>query len=99
MEFLAHIKFVYPATLATAESRRELVEKEEQAVAALAEKGHSLRAWRVPGRREMWTLWKAKDANEFHAIIAALPLWPYLDLTVHSLAAHPIDPVYHKPTP
>jgi muconolactone D-isomerase len=40
----------------------------------------------------MWTLWQARDGNELHAIVSALPLWPYMELTVHPLAAHPIDP-------
>ena len=46
----------------------------------------------------MWTLWQARDGNEFHAIVSALPLWPYMELTVHPLAAHPIDPVPPAPT-
>jgi muconolactone D-isomerase len=91
LEFLAHIKFAYPASLSPA-ARKKLVEEEEEAIAELVKAGHFLRAWRVPGTREMWTLWKAKDATEFHAMISKLPLWPYIDATVHALGAHHIDP-------
>jgi muconolactone D-isomerase len=85
------IKFQFPDTM-SAETRKSLDAEEIKAVRVLADKGHFLRAWRVPGRREMWTLWKAKDADELHATLAALPFWPYLDLTVHPLAKHHVDP-------
>jgi muconolactone D-isomerase len=91
LEFLAHLKFAYPASLSPA-ARKKLVEEEEEAIAELVKTGHFLRAWRVPGTRERWTLWKAKDATEFHTMISKLPLWPYIDATVHALAAHHIDP-------
>lgn len=91
MEFLVNIKFVWPASVAE-EARKELREKEVRMAAELAKKGHLVRMWRVVGRRENWGLWRAKDATEMHAILLGLPIWPYMDVTVHAMAVHPVDP-------
>jgi muconolactone D-isomerase len=37
-------------------------------------------------------LWRAADATDLHEIIAALPVWPWMDVTVHALGRHPVDP-------
>ena len=89
MEFLAHVKFVWPDSVSP-ESRKTCWTRKCKAVAELAKKGHFLRAWRAVGRREVWTLWKAKDGDEFHSIVSGLPLWPYMELTVHpvGVASH-----------
>ena len=91
MEFLVNIKFVWPDTI-TDEKRKDLREKEVKMAAELAKKGHLVRMWRVVGRRENWGLWRAKDATEMHAILSGLPIWPYMDVTVHAMAVHPVDP-------
>jgi muconolactone D-isomerase len=91
MEFLVNIKFVWPDTI-TEERRKELREKEIKMAAELAKKGHLIRMWRVVGRRENWGLWRAKDTTEMHAILSSLPIWPYMDVAVHAMALHPVDP-------
>jgi muconolactone D-isomerase len=90
-EFLVNIKIDWPRDLSE-ETVETLSTDERNMAAALAEKGHLVRMWRVPGRRENWGLWRALDATELHAILSALPVWPYMDLTVHPLAEHPVDP-------
>jgi muconolactone D-isomerase len=99
MEFLVHIRFTFPLN-PTAEGRKHFLEEEgnaEKALAALAKKSQFLRAWRVPGRRDMWALLNVRDATELHNLVSALPLWPYMDATVHPLGAHPLDPNLPKP--
>jgi len=91
MEFLVNIKFVWPDSI-TEERRKDLREKEIKMADELAKKGHLVRMWRVVGRRENWGLWRAKDATEMHAILSSLPIWPYMDVTVHAMAVHPVDP-------
>lgn len=90
-EFLVNIKFVWPESITEA-TRKELREKEIKMAGELARKGHLVRMWRVIGRRENWGLWRAKDATEMHAILSGLPIWPYMDVTVHAMAVHPVDP-------
>jgi muconolactone D-isomerase len=39
-----------------------------------------------------WGIWEAADATAVHAAIRSLPLFPWLDVDVIPLAAHPNDP-------
>ncbi|HEY6990746.1 MAG TPA: muconolactone Delta-isomerase family protein [Bryobacteraceae bacterium] len=70
----------------------ELLRKEAERARELARAGILQRLWRVPGRRANWGLWAAATTDELHAALASLPLYPYLDITVHPLATHPNDP-------
>jgi muconolactone D-isomerase len=96
MEFLINIKINWPEDMDPA--RKEKISQDERAHAKeLAAKGHLVRMWRVTGRRENWGLWRAKNATEMHAIISSLPVWPWMDVTVHALAKHPVDPNPFEP--
>lgn len=91
-EFLVNISFVGPNGWAE-EDVVALVKKEREHAAELAQKGYLVRMWRVPARRENWGLWRARDATHLHEIITGLPFWPYMKLTVHPMASHPVDPL------
>lgn len=91
MEFLINISFQWDADVPEEERQRLRIEERAHA-AKLAEKGHLLRMWRVPGRRENWGLWRAKDATEMHEILTTLPIWPWMNVNVMPLADHPVDP-------
>lgn len=90
-EYLVNIKIEWPRDL-PAESIEKLSVDERKMAADLAKSGNLVRMWRVPGRRENWGLWRAQDTTALHSILSALPVWPYMDLTVHPLAKHPVDP-------
>lgn len=92
-EFLVNIQIDWPVGLSEETIARLSVE-ERQMAAELAEAGTLVRMWRVPGRRENWGLWRAQDATALHQVISGLPVWPYMTVTVHTLAQHPVDPVY-----
>lgn len=92
-EFLVNIQISWPRDL-DEETIMRLSTEERQMAARLASEGKLIRMWRVPGRRENWGLWRAADATELHEVISALPVWPYMTVTVHALAQHPVDPVY-----
>lgn len=91
MEFLVNIRINIPHDMPEDELNH-LVVTERAMAAEHAETGTLQRMWRVPGRRENWGLWRATSATELHAILSALPVWPWMDLDVHPLAAHPVDP-------
>jgi muconolactone D-isomerase len=91
MEFLVRIKVGWPADGDPAELAR-LSAAERERAAALAAEGRIRRLWRTPGQRANWGIWEAADATELHAAITSLPLFPYLSVEVHALAAHPSDP-------
>jgi muconolactone D-isomerase len=91
MEFLVHIEFVGEERIPE-EAVEDMVRRERARAAELAGKGHLIRMWRIPGRRANWGLWAASDATELHAILESLPYWPYMEIDVHTLALHPVDP-------
>lgn len=90
MEFLVNIRINIPIDMPE-EQYDKLVADERELAQVLIEKGTLERMWRVPGRRENWGLWSARDATELHEILSSLPVWPWMDLDVHPLAEHPVD--------
>lgn len=90
MEFLVHMDVTHIAEGPEVEAA--LRAREGVRARELADAGVLLRLWRVPGRRENWGIWSAKDVDELHEAFASLPLFSYLVITVHPLASHPNDP-------
>ena len=91
MEFLVHIEVGWPADGDPDELAR-LTAAERARGAELAAAGTIRRMWRVPGRTANWGVWEAEDATALHAAITSLPFFPYLEVEVFPLAAHPNDP-------
>jgi muconolactone delta-isomerase len=58
----------------------------------LAEQGHLLRLWRLPGEGRALSLWRAQDTAGMEAILASLPLSAWSALETIPLAPHPSDP-------
>lgn len=91
MEFLVNIEISWPPD-ADDEYREEVFRRELARGRALARAGTMRRLWRVPGRWANWGLWEAEDATALHEALSSLPLWPWMDVTVHALARHVNDP-------
>jgi len=92
MEFLVNIKITWPSAIP--EDERVRLRRAEVALASeLGKSGKLIRMWRVPGRRENWGLWRAEDPTQMHEILTSLPIWPFMDVEVHSLGVHPVDPL------
>lgn len=91
MQFLVNIEINWPAD-ADDRQREEVFAAELARGRELAEAGIMVRLWRVPGRWANWGLWEASDATALHDAISSLPLWPWMDVTVHALARHVNDP-------
>jgi muconolactone D-isomerase len=45
--------------------------------------------WRVAGRYANVSILDVADHDELHEILSALPLFPFMDITVTPLARHP----------
>jgi muconolactone D-isomerase len=91
VEYLVNIVVEFPSDI-DAEELGRLQTAERNRGAELATAGTIRRMWRVPGRRENWGVWEAEDATALHAAITSLPFFPYLEVEVIPLAAHPTDP-------
>jgi muconolactone delta-isomerase len=72
--------------------------REAQAAHDLAGQGHLLRLWTLPGERTLG-LYQAHDAAQMKAILASLPLAPWMTMDTTPLSPHPSDPgSIHPPT-
>lgn len=91
MEFLVHIEIEWPPAADPA-LREEILEREAARGQELARAGMLKRLWRIPGRWANWSLYEAETATELHEAISSLPLWPWMNVTVHPLAEHFNDP-------
>ncbi len=91
MEFLVHIQVKWPPDGDPAEFAWYMaVDLSGGAWCVVAVRLQ--RRGRIPGRFANWGIWEAPDADALHAAISSLAFYPYLDATVHPLAAHPSDP-------
>ncbi|MDN2565067.1 muconolactone Delta-isomerase family protein [Aquibium sp. A9E412] len=92
MEFLVNITLRWSDDM-DPELKERIIVDERAHAAELAQKGHLVRMWRVPGRFENWGVWRARDATELHEILSGMPAFPWMvRVDVHPLARHAVDP-------
>jgi muconolactone delta-isomerase len=71
--------------------------REAQAADDLAGQGHLLRLWALPGAGRTLGLYQARNAAQMEAILAALPLAPWMTVDTTPLSPHPSDPAIIRP--
>jgi muconolactone delta-isomerase len=71
----------------------EAAAAEARSARKLADQGYLVRLWTLPGPGRALGLWQTESPGELQAILAALPLRPWLGIETVPLAAHPNDPV------
>lgn len=95
MEFLVEFKVHVPE--GTPESEVEhRNDAEASAAARLADEGHLVRVWRrpgAPGDTRVLGLYRAGSQTQLNALLGALPLSEWMQVTVSPLEAHPNDPL------
>jgi muconolactone D-isomerase len=94
MDYLVDFILTVPEGTPAAE-REKRTTGEGTRVAELAAQGHVLRVWKpLPenGRSRAIGLYRAVDDRELQAILASLPLRPWMEIAVTALAEHPNDP-------
>jgi len=90
-EFLTTFTISVPAgTPARAVDDTEM--REARRAQELAEQGHLLRLWRLPGRSRALGLWNAGSPAEMQAIVTSLPMDPWMTVETTPLSQHPSDP-------
>lgn len=91
MEFLT--RAVIDVSGVPPESVADLRLAESERAHELIEQGHIVRLWRPESPRwENVGIWRARDQQELEALIASLPLGPYMDVSITPLLPHPHDP-------
>jgi muconolactone delta-isomerase len=66
--------------------------REAQRARELAGQGHLLRLWTLSGQGRALGLWQARDTAAMKAILASLPLDPWMSVQTTPLTPHPSDP-------
>ncbi len=89
MEFLVHMEV---REFPVGEEGGKLLALESQRAKELAATGILRRLWRIPGQRANWGIWTARSTDELHEALSSLPMFPFMNMTVHPLAKHPNDP-------
>lgn len=96
MHFLVQIDTSLPPEM-PAEIRDALLQREFERGSILRTEGVINAIWRVPGRLANVGIWNAQDADSLHSAITSLPAWPWMSVTVTSLASHPLCPASQWP--
>jgi len=95
-EFLVTFTLAVPPGTA-AQTMEDTKAREAQAAQEQAGQGHLRRLWTLPGDGRALGLWQARDAAEMQAILAALPLAPWMTVDTTPLSPHPSDPAIMYP--
>ncbi|MFJ7213703.1 muconolactone Delta-isomerase [Amycolatopsis sp. NPDC098790] len=77
-----------PATL-DADTRADLVAREKAYAQQLQREGKWPQLWRIAGEYANFSVFDVESNDELHDLLSALPLFPYLDISVTALARHP----------
>ena len=88
MLFLVRMDVNIPASLDRAEADR--IKAEEKAYSqGLQKSGKWPHLWRVVGEYANYSVFDVESNDELHQTLSALPLFPYMKITVTPLAQHP----------
>ncbi|TLP79967.1 muconolactone Delta-isomerase [Nesterenkonia sphaerica] len=90
MKYLVRMNVSLPRDLAE-DDRQELVAREKQYSQQLQREGKWPQIWRVVGQYANYSIFEVGTHDELHQILQGLPLFPFMDIEVTPLAAHPSD--------
>jgi muconolactone D-isomerase len=66
-----------------------LKKAERERAQELQRSGKWRHLWRVAGRYSNVSIFDVSGAEELHDILSTLPLFPFMEITVHPLCRHP----------
>lgn len=87
MLFMVNIVVKLPGDM-PADKLEDLVKRETAQGMAYVKAGKLKRIWRVVGQRANFSVWEADTPEELHATLSALPMHPYMDVSVTPIIKH-----------
>ena len=72
-----------------AEHANEIRAREKAVAQDIQRQGKWPHLWRIAGRYANVSIFDVADADELHALLTSLPLFPFMDIEVTPLARHP----------
>ena len=88
MEFLVRMRVDLPSDL-DPELVATLLEQERDYSHQWQRTGKWTGLWRIVGEWANYSVFDVEDNDELHQILSGLPLFPYLEISVTPLTAHP----------
>ena len=73
------------------DTRSQIVAREKAYSQQLQRAGKWPHIWRIVGEYSNFSIFDVESNDELHALLSALPLFPYMDIHVTPLATHPSD--------
>lgn len=95
MLFKVEMTVNIPSSLPVAQVE-EIKAQEKAYSQQLQREGKWLHIWRVVGQYANVSLFEVKDNQELHDILTGLPLFPYMEIAVQALCAHPSSIYFEK---
>jgi muconolactone D-isomerase len=83
----------------SADDLDDLMAGERTVASALIVEGTIIWMWRLPGTDTSLTIWNAESAEALDLHLERLPVFPYNDVEITALAAHPAFPTSLRATP
>jgi muconolactone delta-isomerase len=90
-EFLTTFTVAVP-TDTSLETVHATTERQADRARELSRQGYLERFWTLPGQGCSLGLWQAPDSSAMDAILASLPLSPWMSVQTTPLSRHPSDP-------
>jgi muconolactone delta-isomerase len=90
-EFLTTFDVAVPGDTAP-ETAAATTRRQADRARDLARQGYLERLWTLPGHGRELGLWQASDPAGLNAILASLPLYPWMSVQTTPLSPHPSDP-------
>lgn len=90
MKYLVRMDVNIPREL-PADERTELVAREKEYSQQLQREGKWPEIWRVVGEYANYSIFDVNSHDELHQLLQGLPLFPFMQVHVTPLAAHPSD--------
>ena len=81
------------------EARDELMTREREVASALIDAGTITWMWRLPDSGISVAIWNAASAEALDAHLRTLPVFPYNDVEITTLAFHPAFPTPLRAAP
>ena len=76
----------------SADDRDALMASERKIATDLIAGGAITWMWRLPGTQTSIAIWNAESAEDLEAHLKMLPVYPYNDVEITALSAHPAFP-------
>jgi muconolactone D-isomerase len=95
MHFLLHIGTQLPGEW-TPEQRGDILQRETAAAVTLMQRGVLRRIFRIVGQQASFSLWEADTLEELHAVLASLPPYRFMVITVTPIIRHPVEEKYEQ---